>query len=44
VAAGLDRHTPGTVALGQPELAGLSERRLTIVTRERIGFVFRRST
>src|SRR5215210_1576763 len=40
VAAGLDRPTSGTVALGETELAGLSERRLTILRRERIGFVF----
>ena len=40
VAAGLDRPTSGTVALGETELAGLSERRLTILRRERVGFVF----
>jgi putative ABC transport system ATP-binding protein len=40
VAAGLDRPTSGTVALGDTQLAGLSERRLTILRRERIGFVF----
>jgi putative ABC transport system ATP-binding protein len=40
VAAGLDRPTSGTVALAGIELAGLSERRLTILRRERIGFVF----
>ena len=40
VAAGLDRPTSGTVALGDTDLAGLSERRLTILRRERIGFVF----
>ncbi len=40
VAAGLDRPTSGTVALGGTELAGLSERRLTILRRERIGFIF----
>jgi putative ABC transport system ATP-binding protein len=40
VAAGLDRPTSGTVALGDTELAQLSERRLTIVRRQRIGFVF----
>jgi putative ABC transport system ATP-binding protein len=40
VAAGLDRPTSGTVALGTTELAGLSERRLTILRRERVGFVF----
>jgi putative ABC transport system ATP-binding protein len=40
VAAGLDRPTSGTVVLGDIDLAGLSERRLTILRRERIGFVF----
>src|SRR3954469_6025107 len=40
VAAGLDRPTSGAVALAGTELAALSERRLTILRRERIGFVF----
>jgi putative ABC transport system ATP-binding protein len=40
VAAGLDRPTSGAVALGDTELAKLSERKLTILRRERIGFVF----
>jgi putative ABC transport system ATP-binding protein len=40
VAAGLDRPTSGTVALGDTELSRLSERRLTILRRKRIGFVF----
>jgi putative ABC transport system ATP-binding protein len=40
VAAGLDRPTSGTVALGETDLSTLSERRLTILRRERIGFVF----
>src|SRR4051812_21193588 len=40
VAAGLDRPTSGTVALGETDLSELSERRLTILRRERIGFVF----
>jgi putative ABC transport system ATP-binding protein len=40
VAAGLDRPTSGRVAVGDIDLAGLSERRLTILRRERIGFVF----
>jgi putative ABC transport system ATP-binding protein len=40
VAAGLDRPTSGNVALGGTSLADLSERRLTILRRERIGFVF----
>jgi putative ABC transport system ATP-binding protein len=40
VAAGLDRPTAGTVAMGDTDLARLSERRLSILRRERIGFVF----
>ena len=40
VAAGLDRPNSGTVTLGDADLARLSERRLTILRRERIGFVF----
>jgi putative ABC transport system ATP-binding protein len=40
VAAGLDRPTSGTVALGETDLGRLSERRLTTLRRERIGFVF----
>src|SRR3954471_14127175 len=40
MAAGLDRPTSGTVALADTQLAGLGERRLTILRRERIGFVF----
>jgi putative ABC transport system ATP-binding protein len=40
VAAGLDQPTSGTVMLDDTDLAGLSERRLTILRRERIGFVF----
>ena len=40
LAAGLDRPTSGTVTLGDIDLAKLSERRLTILRRERIGFVF----
>jgi putative ABC transport system ATP-binding protein len=40
VAAGLDRPTSGAVMLGDADLAQLSERRLTILRRERIGFVF----
>jgi putative ABC transport system ATP-binding protein len=40
VAAGLDHPTSGAVVLGDTNLAGLSERRLTILRRERIGFVF----
>jgi putative ABC transport system ATP-binding protein len=40
VAAGLDRPTSGTVTLGDTDLARLTERKLTILRRERIGFVF----
>jgi putative ABC transport system ATP-binding protein len=40
VAAGLDRPSAGNVTLGDTELATLSERRLTVLRRERIGFVF----
>ena len=40
VAAGLDRSTSGEVACGDTELTHLSERRLTLLRRERIGFVF----
>src|SRR5438045_5992358 len=40
VAAGLDRPTSGSVALGGTGLEDLSERRLTILRRERVGFVF----
>jgi putative ABC transport system ATP-binding protein len=40
VAAGLDRPDRGAVTLGDTDLTRLSERRLTILRRERIGFVF----
>jgi putative ABC transport system ATP-binding protein len=40
VAAGLDRPTAGTVTMGDADLTRLSERKLTILRRERIGFVF----
>jgi putative ABC transport system ATP-binding protein len=40
VAAGLDRPTSGSVALAGTELTRLSERKLTVLRRERIGFVF----
>jgi putative ABC transport system ATP-binding protein len=40
VAAGLDRPNSGTVRLGEIELGKLSESRLTVLRRERIGFVF----
>jgi putative ABC transport system ATP-binding protein len=40
LAAGLDRPTSGTVVLGDKDLTRLSERRLTILRRQQIGFVF----
>ncbi|MFD8640745.1 ABC transporter ATP-binding protein [Streptomyces zaomyceticus] len=39
-AAGLDRPTAGRVEVGGVALEGLSERRLTLLRRDRIGFVF----
>lgn len=39
-AAGLDRPTSGTVAIGGTDLTGLGETRLTLLRRDRIGFVF----
>jgi len=38
--AGLDRLTSGTVEVGGQPLAGMSEKALTILRRDRIGFVF----
>ena len=38
--AGLDRLTSGAVFLGDTELGGLSDRQLTHLRRDRIGFVF----
>jgi putative ABC transport system ATP-binding protein len=40
VAAGLDRPTSGEVRLAGQDLAGLSETRLTMLRRQRAGFVF----
>jgi putative ABC transport system ATP-binding protein len=40
VAAGLDRPSSGSVFLGGLDLSGLSEKRLTVLRRERVGFVF----
>src|SRR5437588_11837267 len=37
---GLDRPTSGSVLLDGQELAGLSDRELTLVRRRRVGFVF----
>ena len=39
-AAGLDRTTSGTVHLDQQNLGDLNEKQLTLLRRERIGFVF----
>jgi putative ABC transport system ATP-binding protein len=39
-AAGLDRPSSGSVELAGTELTGLSERRLTLLRRQRLGFVF----
>jgi len=39
-AAGLDRSTSGSVTVSGTELTGLSETELTLLRRERIGFVF----
>ncbi|WP_329441889.1 ABC transporter ATP-binding protein [Streptomyces canus] len=39
-AAGLDRPTSGSVSVGGTELTELSETKLTLLRRERIGFVF----
>lgn len=39
-AAGLDRPTSGSVTVGDTELSRLSETKLTLLRRERIGFVF----
>ncbi|MFF0159819.1 ABC transporter ATP-binding protein [Streptomyces sp. NPDC005263] len=39
-AAGLERPDSGSVRLGDTELTSLSERRLTLLRRERVGFVF----
>ena len=38
--AGLDTPTSGAVLLGDVELGGLSDRKLTLLRRERVGFVF----
>src|SRR5262245_20828841 len=39
-AAGLDQTTSGSVHLGDQELSELSEKELTVLRRQRIGFVF----
>ena len=38
--AGLDRPTSGRVLIGEVDLTSLDERRLTLLRRDRIGFVF----
>jgi putative ABC transport system ATP-binding protein len=38
--AGLDSLTRGRVTIGSTDLAGLSDRELTVLRRERVGFVF----
>ena len=38
--AGLDRPTSGKVFIGEVDLTALDERRLTLLRRQRIGFVF----
>ncbi|MGP3967354.1 ABC transporter ATP-binding protein [Streptomyces sp. 6N223] len=39
-AAGLDSLTSGAAFIGDAELSGLDDRRLTLLRRERVGFVF----
>jgi putative ABC transport system ATP-binding protein len=38
--AGLDRPTSGEVYLGETEITSLSDKRLTLLRRDRVGFVF----
>jgi putative ABC transport system ATP-binding protein len=40
ILAGLDRPTSGTVRIGDVELTGLDDKRLTNLRRDRIGFIF----
>lgn len=40
--AGLDRPTAGTVRIGSADLARLDDRRLTLLRRDRIGFIFQK--
>ena len=40
ILAGLDRPTSGSVRLGDVELTGLDDKRLTELRRDRIGFIF----
>jgi putative ABC transport system ATP-binding protein len=39
-AAGLDRLSQGTVVVGDVDISGLGEKQLTLLRREKIGFVF----
>ncbi|MFE2463264.1 ABC transporter ATP-binding protein [Streptomyces sp. NPDC059402] len=39
-AAGLDTLTSGTARIGETDLSGLDDRRLTLLRRDRVGFVF----
>jgi putative ABC transport system ATP-binding protein len=39
-AAGLDRLSSGTAVIGDVDISGLSEKELTLLRRDRIGFVF----
>ena len=38
--AGLDRLTSGSIYLGETEVSGLSEKKLTLLRRDQVGFVF----
>src|SRR5580693_3949062 len=38
--AGLDRLTSGTVHIGDVELGSLGDKQLTLLRRERVGFIF----
>src|SRR5947209_9749293 len=40
ILAGLDRPTSGTVTIDGIEITGLNDKRLTLLRREKIGFVF----
>jgi putative ABC transport system ATP-binding protein len=40
IAAGLDRPTGGSVVLDGVEITGLSDKKLTLLRREKVGFVF----
>ncbi len=42
--AGLDSLTSGAVFIGDVELGSLSDKQLTLLRRDRIGFVFQSST